>query len=146
MSIAAHYEFVLALALKRAQHAFRTRVDASLRPFGLTAPQFAILNAVASDAGVSSAELARVAFVTPQTMQGIMSNMIRSDLLLRTPHPKNKRLLCTELTTKGRRVLAQAGRVVRSVELQLVNAVGNTNVPRLVDMLTKCSDALSKNV
>jgi predicted Holliday junction resolvase-like endonuclease len=33
--------------------------------------------AVAAVAGISNAELARVAFVTPQTMQGILANLER---------------------------------------------------------------------
>jgi DNA-binding MarR family transcriptional regulator len=134
---------VLAFALKRAQHAFRTSVDTSLRPLELTAPQYAILAAVASDAGVSSAELARVAFVTPQTMQGILSNMIRAGLLSRAPHPQNRRVLQTGLTDKGSRVYAEARRLVHDIEHALVDAVGEANVPLLVDMLARCAEALS---
>ena len=32
-------------ALKRAQHALRTRMDEALRPLGLTAPQYAVTGA-----------------------------------------------------------------------------------------------------
>ena len=41
--------------LKRAQHAFRTRIDDALRPLGLTAPQYAVLSAVDPITGASCA-------------------------------------------------------------------------------------------
>ena len=42
-------------AIKRAQHALRARMDETLRPLGLTAPQYAVLSAVELDAGISNA-------------------------------------------------------------------------------------------
>jgi DNA-binding MarR family transcriptional regulator len=143
MSTAEKHEAKLGYSLKRAQHAFRTRVDSELRPLQLTAPQYAILNAVLTDAGISSAALARVAFVTPQTMQGILANMIRAGLLSRSPDPRNKRILRTELTEKGRGILQQAREQVQAIERMLVDAVGVDQAAQFVGMLDRCADALS---
>ncbi len=133
----------LAFSLKRAQHAFRTHVDGALRPLGLTAPQFAILDAAATDPGISSAGLARAAFVTPQTMQGILANMIRAGLLRRAASPRNKRVLRTELTEKGHHVLAEARHVVDAIEDRMRTAVGATAVDDLIAALTRCATVLS---
>ena len=103
-------------AIKRAQHALRTRMDQALRPLRLTAPQYAVLAAVELDAGISNASLARAAFVTPQTMQGVLANLEREDLLARTADPAHGRILRAGLTGRGRKALAQAHRIVNEIE------------------------------
>lgn len=57
-------------------------MDEALRSLGLTAPQYAVLSAVELEAGISNARLARAAFVTPQTVQGILANLERQGLLI----------------------------------------------------------------
>lgn len=136
-------EHRLAFLLKRAQHAFRTRVDDALRPLNLTAPQFAVLAAVNTDAGISNAELARLAFVTPQSMQAILANLERAGLLTRTPHPQHRRILCSALTDRGREVYEQARREVDEIERLLVAAIGSENADHFADMLSRCADKLT---
>lgn len=143
MSTPETHELHLGLVLKRAQHAFRTTVDTRLRPIGLTAPQHAILAAVAADAGISNATLSRIAFVTPQTMQGILSNMVRDGFLTRTPHPQNRRVLQTALTEDGKRALEKSINVVEEIERQIICAVGEENAEIFSKMLVSCAEALS---
>jgi len=133
----------LGFLLKRAQHTFRTRVDDTLRPLDLTAPQFAVLSAVETVAGISNAELARLAFVTPQTMQGILANLERSGLLTRSPHPQHGRILCSALTEQGRQVLGQARKRVQEIERLLADAIGPEYQADFADMLSRCADRLA---
>ena len=67
----------LGYVLKRAQHALRIRMDEALLPLALTTPQYSVLSAVELAPGISNAALARAAFVTAQTMQGIVTNLER---------------------------------------------------------------------
>jgi len=133
----------LGFLLKRAQHAFRTRLDDSLRSLGLTAPQFAVLAAVDRDAGISNAELARLAFVTAQSMQGILANLERGGLLARTPHPQHGRILRSVLTEDGRVVFEQARLRVAEIEGILAQAIGPDDAPHFAEMLSSCADRLS---
>lgn len=133
----------LAFLLKRAQHAMRTRIDDTLRPLKLTAPQFAVLAAVDVDPGLSNAELARLAFVTAPTMQGILTNLERDGLLARTPHPQHGRILRSELTDRGREALQQARQQVEEVERLLADALGREDAVRFADMLSRCADGLA---
>ena len=55
----------IGFALKQAQQALRTRLDAELSEIGLTTPQYAVLAFLDVEAGASNAALARRAFVTP---------------------------------------------------------------------------------
>ncbi|WP_176083923.1 MarR family transcriptional regulator [Martelella sp. HB161492] len=128
--------------LKRAQHAYRLRVDRDLRELGLTAPQYAVLAAVQKEHGLSNAELSRIAFVKPSTMLGLISNLERAGLILRSPHPQNARVLQTTLTESGMRVFEQAQEVVESIERVLCDAVGVANVSEFKKLLSWSADCL----
>jgi DNA-binding MarR family transcriptional regulator len=130
-------------ALKRAQHALRTRMDEALRPLGLTTPQYAVLCAIELEAGISNARLARAAFVTPQTMQGILANLHRDGLLSRDADPTHGRILKSELTQAGRKNLAQAHKAIAEVEAVMTEAVGEAEVARLAELLSQCADDLA---
>ena len=129
-------------ALKRAQHALRTRIDEELRPLGVTAPQYAVLSAVELDAGISNAALARAAFVTPQSMHGVLANLIRDGLLHREPDPAHGRKLRSGLTAKGRRILAQAHERVREIEDVMIGAIGTKEAARVAAELLQCAESL----
>lgn len=92
--------------------------------------------------GISNGGLARAAFVTPQTMQGILANLERRGLLARQPHPQQGRVLMTELTERGSDCLADARRCVEAVELALANAAG-CDADNLVAVLERCTRALA---
>lgn len=128
--------------LKRAQHAYRTRLDADLRPLGITAPQYAVLTTIAAEAGASNASLARAAFVTAQTMQGILSSLERSGLLTRTAHPQHGRVLEIALTQDGAALLEQARERVEAVEALLVMAIHGES-DQLVELLSRIAQDLA---
>jgi DNA-binding MarR family transcriptional regulator len=132
----------LGYALKRAQHALRTSMDEALRPLALTTPQYAVLCAVEVEPGLSNARLARAAFVTAQTMQGVLVNLERDGLLARRPDPTNGRVLRSELTRRGRLVLARAHFAVRVVEDRMVASFGEEASAQLAVSLSKCADDL----
>ena len=136
----------LGYAMKRAQHALRICMDDALHPTGLTAPQYAILCAVEADAGLSNARLARAAFVTPQTMHGMLANLERDGVLARHPDPANARILHTALTPHGRTILADAHRLVAGVEEVLLESFGRDQADRLALSLTACADRLQDSL
>jgi DNA-binding MarR family transcriptional regulator len=54
--------------------------------------------------------MARAAFVTPRTMQAILTNLERDGLLVRQEDSGHGRLLRTELACRGQTVLARTHR------------------------------------
>lgn len=132
----------LGYALKLAQHALRLSMDKALRPLGLTTPQYAVLCAIEADPGMSNARLARAAFVTAQTMQGVLANLARDGLVERHADPSHGRILRSELTGRGRRVLARAHTAVRAVEDTMVASLGEKAAERMATALSKCAEDL----
>lgn len=131
-------------ALKRAQHVLRISMDNALRPLELTTPQYAVLCAIEAQTGLSNARLARAAFVTPQTMHALLTNLERSGLLAREPDPAHGRLLRTRMTDRGQHVLAQAHGLVAVIEHRMMASLGAAASSRMTAALTKCADDLMR--
>jgi len=129
--------------LKITQHRLRQRLDAELARLGITAPQNAVLLAVAGHPRISNAELARAAFVTPQTMQGILVNLERVGLIKRSPHPEHGRLIMTELTEAGRKVVAEGAKAADVVERRMLSTLSTEEAQLLCRLLKSCAAALS---
>lgn len=136
----------LGYVLKRAQHALRIRMDEALLPLALTTPQYSVLSAVALAPGISNATLARTAFVTAQTMQGIVANLERLELLQRTADPEHGRIRRGELTERGRKVLARAHELVAAVEARMLSGLSEKEAAVLATLLEGCAESLSKPV
>ncbi|MGE0743710.1 MAG: MarR family winged helix-turn-helix transcriptional regulator [Rhodospirillales bacterium] len=125
--------------LKVAQNALRVQMDEALRPLGITAPQYAVLAAIERVPGLSSAALARAAFVTAQTMQGIVVNLELQGLLSRTADPAHGRIRRAALTGEGRRTVDAAHRLVDAVERRMLDGLDREGMGALAAMLARCA-------
>lgn len=128
--------------LKITQHRLRQRLDAELAPLGITTAQNAALLAVAGNPRISNAELARAAFVTPQTMQAILVNLERGGLIVRKPHPEHGRVIMTELTKAGHKAAAEGAKAADVVETQMLSQLSSKEAGLLCDLLKRCAAAL----
>ena len=128
--------------LKITQHRLRQRLDAELARLGITAPQNAVLPAVAGNPRISNAELARAAFVTPQTMQAILVNLERAGLIVRSPHPEHGRVIMTELTAAGQQAVADGAKAADAVERQMLSRLSTEEAGLLCELLKRCAAAL----
>ncbi len=128
--------------MKRAQHALRLEVDGALRGLGLTAPQYAALSALEESPGLSGVALARRSFVTPQTMNGILTNLEAAGLLARRNHPEHGRVLQAYLTEEGAGLVVEAHRVVEAIEERMLSGLSEDERRRLLDALRSCVDSL----
>ncbi|MGV9803769.1 MarR family winged helix-turn-helix transcriptional regulator, partial [Mycobacterium sp. NPDC003449] len=92
--------------LKRVQQALRRRCDAALRPTGLSMAQYAVLRALADHPQASAAELARLCFVTRQSLQDTLGGLRSGGLVEEGEQRGRAREL--HLTGPGRKRLAGA--------------------------------------
>lgn len=121
----------VAYLLRQADAAVRAALDSAFMKFGLTTPQFLVLNLLDAYPGVSGAELARIALLTPQTVNLIVRKLERDRLIARKEHESHGRVLRMELTNAGRKRLDQAKRIADGVErriLALLDADGDRKV------------------
>ncbi len=129
--------------LKRAQSALGTALTEALSEHGTTLPQYAVLVALDEEPGLSNADLARRAFVTPQSMNQVLRDLEARQLVLRKPDSDHGRVLPAHLTTAGHRVLRKCQRAVDAVEDRMLALLSPAQRRELVVLLRSCVAGLS---
>lgn len=133
---------LLGYKLKKTQHALRLHMDEALRSIDLTTPQYAVLAQLELNPGASNAALARSAFITAQTMHGIVSNLEKRGLIQRKSDVSHGRILCTELTDQGHKIVARAHDMIRAVEARMLATVSGEHQALLERLLLECFNNL----
>ncbi|MBX9645425.1 MAG: MarR family transcriptional regulator [Xanthobacteraceae bacterium] len=110
----------LAYLLRQAQAAARLTMERSLADLGITTPQFVVLTMLKAYPGLSGADLARVALLTPQTVGVIIRNLERDGAIRKTPHPVHGRVLQWTVTKRGAALLDKCRRHALTIERRLV--------------------------
>ncbi|WP_432505997.1 MarR family winged helix-turn-helix transcriptional regulator [Kineococcus arenarius] len=131
-------------ALKRAAAALRGAMESALRPLELTVPQYACLELLGQQPGLSNAELARGAFVTRQATNGVLRGLEERGLVTRPGTAPHGRALPAELTAGGRELLRAASAAVRAVERRMLEPLGAGGQHRLRQDLAACTAALGE--
>jgi DNA-binding MarR family transcriptional regulator len=109
----------LAYLLRQAQAATRLTLERALSDLGVTPPQFVVLTMLKAYPGLSGADLARVALLTPQTVGVIIRNLERDGAIRKRPHPVHGRVLQWTLTRRGQALLGKCRARGRSLERRL---------------------------
>ena len=135
----------LGYVIKRAQQALRNAIDPALSDLGLTAAQYAALYNLRRHPGASNAELARLSFVTPQTMVRIVSGLEHAGLIRRAPSPAHRRVLQARLTGKGASALRQAQHRVDAIHAHMLYGIPPAETERLLGWLTRIAVTLEES-
>src|SRR6202035_4876320 len=131
--------------IKRAQTVLHDAMADALGSHELTVSQFAVLTGLDEEPGLSNADLARRAFVTPQSMHAVLQELERLQFVVRRPHPVHQRVLQASLTGSGRRSLKSAANAVNDVEDQMLRKLSNPARSRLASTLSSCIDSLAES-
>ena len=127
--------------LRVLNHHFSQRLAAALEEHDLTLPQMGSMFDVSRIRGVSSAGLARVRRMTPQTMSEIITALERDGLLER--RPRHGRTLGLYLTPAGTAKLAKAGTAAAEIEREMLAGLSAKDQERLRDLLFRCVTSLT---
>ena len=109
----------LAYLLRQASAANRLNMERELADLHVTVPQFFVLTMLGAYPGISGADVARLALLTPQTVSVIMNNLEKMGAIVRQPHPVHGRIQTIALTEAGRSLLAQCKGRANAVDKQL---------------------------
>lgn len=118
-------EGYLGYLLRQAAGAHRLRVDRALADLGVTQPQFVTLTMLAAYPGLSNADLARLALLTPQTLSVIVANLERAGSLVRKPHAVHGRIQHIDLSDSGRALLRACRERVHAIESELTEGLSD---------------------
>jgi DNA-binding MarR family transcriptional regulator len=126
----------------RVERRVRARLDEVLRRHGVTTTEYVTLSVLRRHDGMSSAELARWAFVTPQAMNVVVARLEKRRLVRRRPDPHHGRVLRASVTAKGLEVLDRCDDSMDSIEADMLRDLPPEAVDFLRHTLAHCAHAL----
>ncbi|HEX2038723.1 MAG TPA: MarR family transcriptional regulator [Acidimicrobiales bacterium] len=122
-------------SIMRAQQLVLSRVDAALRPLGLTFARYEALRLLAfSRAGrLPMAKIGVRLMVHPASVTNTIDRLEAQGLVRREPHPSDGRTTLAAITPAGRRVVQRATKALGAVRFGL--DLPDDRVAELVDIL-----------
>ena len=123
--------YFVGLGLKRAQHELRLAINAELAGIGTNISQLNVLFFVRRHPRVSSADLARLAFLTPQTLGQQVIQMQKRGFVVREPGPGRK--IGHSLTEAGEKLLDAGMEKVREVTERVFDDFTDEGLAGLLD-------------
>jgi len=109
--------------LRQAQVAMRHALDRELSEIGLTLPQFSVLTMVSAYDSPSSADIARLSMLSPQTVNLVVQKLEGRGLISRSRHPEHGRILRLSMTDTGKAELVRARQIVRPIERSMTDGL-----------------------
>lgn len=100
----------------RMDRVVRRHIDDVVKAKDLSVNQYTTLSVLDHRSGLSNAQLARRALVSPQSMNEVLLALERRGLVRRHAHPDHGRIRQARLTAKGRRLLRACDAGVHEVE------------------------------
>jgi DNA-binding MarR family transcriptional regulator len=126
----------------RLDRALRAAIGQCVKPHGLTTSQYTTLSILGAKGGLSNAQLARRAYITPQSTNEVIDVLEERGLLERKAHPNHGRVLPLALTRKGRRVLAACDEAVAALEEEMLQGLTGRERGELTERLASAVRAL----
>ena len=115
--------------IRRMFQVFNDYSKKAKRETGLTGPQLWAIKIIAENAPVKVSELARLMFVRPATVVGILDRLEKKGLAARTRSREDRRVVTVELTQAGKDLVNQAPEVVQG---HLVKGLETLSAHRLL--------------
>jgi DNA-binding MarR family transcriptional regulator len=128
--------------LKQAQSLLHLRMEQALKPLGLTVTHYSCLHHLRREPGISAAALARGTFVTRQSMNATLQQLLDRGLVTRPPLAESGRALPTQLTDPGEQLLDAAQALVDGVEQRMLSDLDGKDRDALARGLASCVAAL----
>jgi DNA-binding MarR family transcriptional regulator len=129
--------------VKQLELAVRAQLDEVLRPASITVLQYTALTVLERRSGLSTAELARNAFVTDQSAADMVGVLEDRGLLLRDADPADRRRRVLRLTDDGRALLTRLREEVAAVEARMLSPLTADEAEDLRRYVVACRGALA---
>ena len=113
----------LVYLIGRLDQGVRRQLRQLLAPHGLSVPELTVLSVLQRRPGLSNAQLARRALITPQSMNDVVAGLESRGLVKRTVDPSHGRILLTRLTPAGHGMLRRVTPSINALQAQLLEDI-----------------------
>ncbi|MCX4529974.1 MULTISPECIES: MarR family winged helix-turn-helix transcriptional regulator [unclassified Streptomyces] len=108
---------------------------------GLRLMHHAVLAATAEYGPVTQADLGRRLAVDPKDMVGVLNHLQDKGLVLRAPHPSDRRKNAVTVTPEGTAVLTRCAALAEAANAELLAPLAPDEKKQLVALLTRLHEA-----
>ncbi|MHC4758611.1 MAG: MarR family winged helix-turn-helix transcriptional regulator [Planctomycetota bacterium] len=126
----------------------KKRADEFFRQFGLTDVQFNVLILLAvhsgPEGGLSQAQLSDMMLVNRANITSLVDRMEKSDLVVRTAAPNDRRYNIVKMTPKGKKLFAKVEPLYARQVHQVMTILNETEQKGLIKSLGKIRNKLSQ--
>ncbi len=130
--------------IKKVQFLIHNLMNTKLLTISLTLPQYSVLKTLnGSKEPITGARLAKLSFVTPQTMHTLLVSMEHRNLIKRSLAQGNSKSLNVSITNHGSIVLKDADNVLSDVIKKGNQVLDSDEHTQLMGLLVKLYDGLS---
>jgi DNA-binding MarR family transcriptional regulator len=126
----------------RVERRLRARLDEAVKAHGVTTQEYVTLSVLRDRDGLSSAQLARWAFVTPQAMNLVITALERRQLVRRQADPRHRRTLRASVTPQGLRLLEGCDRSMDRIEADMLRGLDARTINTVRSALWSCARSL----
>jgi DNA-binding MarR family transcriptional regulator len=127
----------LGYLLYRVRAVLQPEVSAVLGPLGMTLPEFVCLRILSMFPGMSSAELSRHTYVTPQAMNTVLRKLEDIGAVERPASVPSGRALPATLTAAGQTLLKRAEGAVRVADARILGKLSEAQQREFKRMLDR---------
>lgn len=125
------------LNLYRAYITVESTLDAALSPLGLSTAQWSTLRIITENPGISGADIARIAIVSPQAVAAMLQRLEQAGLIS-CHSPSRGRSLETYLTAQGEALLQEGRQIVNEIEAKIFSDFSQHDREHLQEYLWRC--------
>jgi len=108
-----------------------------MAPFGLRPVDFSVLTLIAHNPGVTSRQLCAELDILPPNLVGMIKSLDKRGLIVRKPHPSDRRAQGLHLSAEGKRLQKQAQTTATRLEHDVSHALTPAELETLNTLLRK---------
>jgi DNA-binding MarR family transcriptional regulator len=116
------------------------RIGRLLRPLGVSAAGGLVLGLLRDNGPLAPSEIGERLIVTRATVTGVVDSLERRGLVVRTPHPADRRSLLVEVTPEGLAVVAQVRTLIHRSEKEWMRALSDDELRTYIDLHHRIQD------
>lgn len=128
--------------VKQVELSVRAGLDALVRPSDITTLQYTALTVLERHPDLTAAHLARLSFVTDQSMADMVTTLLNRGLIERHRDPADRRRLVIALMPAGQRLLDRLRPQVAALQDQMLSLLSDGQAGELQHSLELCRRAL----
>jgi DNA-binding MarR family transcriptional regulator len=129
----------------RVNQGIRREMRKRLAEWSLSVQEFTALSVLDARPGLSNAQLARRALVTPQSMIELLARLEQRGLVKRNVDPAHRLILRAELTAEGRELLRAADPAIRAIQDEMLVDVPAHEREAATSVMLRAMSALSSS-